>query len=80
MLALPDFYNGPAEPEAMFVLCSDGFRHVITPEEIYDRLNPQLLINEQMMKENAVWLTELDKQRQEVDNISVALVRTCQGG
>lgn len=76
----PDFYNGSVTPDSMFVLCSDGFRHVITPEEIYDNLNPGLLVNEQRMKENAVWLTELDKQRQEVDNISVALVRTCQGG
>lgn len=76
----PDFYNGPVNPDSMFVLCSDGFRHVITPEEIYARLNPKFLINEQMMKENAVWLTELDKQRQEVDNISVVLIRTCQGG
>ena len=76
----PDFYSGPDYPESIVVLCSDGFRHVITPEEIYDKLNPGLLINEQMMKENAVWLTELDKQRQEVDNISVALIRTCQGG
>ena len=29
------------------------------------------------MLENAVWLTELNKQRREVDNISVAVIRTC---
>ena len=76
----PDFYSAPVVPDTMFVLCSDGFRHVITPEEIYDNLNPGLLADEQRMKENAVWLTELDKQRQEVDNSSVVLIRTCQGG
>ena len=75
----PDFYTGPVYPDCVFALCSDGFRHVITPEEIYERFNPMVLRNEQTMKENAVYLTELNKGRREVDNISVALVRTCQG-
>ena len=78
-MVTPDFYGGPVTPESVFVLCSDGFRHVITPEEIYDKFNPNILVNEAVMKENAVWLTELDKQRHEVDNISVALVKVCQG-
>jgi len=75
----PDFYSGQVYPDAVFALCSDGFRHVIMPEEIYDKFNPGVLVSEQVMKANAVWLTELNKQRREVDNISVALVRTCQG-
>lgn len=75
----PDFYSGQVYPNTVFALCSDGFRHVITPEEIFDKFNPRVLVNEQTMKNNAVWLTELNKQRREVDNISVALIRTCQG-
>lgn len=76
----PDFYEGPVYPDSVFMLCSDGFRHIITPEEIYEQLNPAVLVNERAMVEHAIWLTELNKQRRETDNISVALVRTCREG
>lgn len=76
----PDFYEGPVYPDSVFVLCSDGFRHIITPEEIYEKLNPSILVSERVMLENAVWLTELNKRRREVDNISVAVIRTCREG
>lgn len=71
----PDFYTGNIAPGTMFLLCSDGFRHVISKEEIYEYLSPYRLLNEQTMQENLVYLTELDKYRQEVDNISAALIR-----
>lgn len=74
----PDFYEGLAAPNSVFILCSDGFRHIITSQEIYDHLNPSVLVNEQVMQKNAVWLTELNKQRREVDNISVAVIKICQ--
>ena len=76
----PEFYEGPVYPDSVFVVCSDGFRHIITPEEIYEQLNPSVLVNERVMLEHAVWLTELNKQRREVDNISVAVIRTCREG
>ena len=76
-VVMPDFYNGPVGTDCVFVLCSDGFRHVITPEEIYEKFRPQALTDERVMLENARWLTELNKSRLEVDNISVALIRTC---
>ncbi len=78
-VVVPDFYEGPVYVDSVFVLCSDGFRHIITPQEIYDNLNPNVLTSEQIMKDNAVWLTELNKQRREVDNISVAVIKTCWG-
>lgn len=74
----PDFYSGQVEPDTVFMLCSDGFRHVISEEEIYEAMNPRAIRNEQQMKDSAVRLTELDKQRMEVDNISVAIIRTYQ--
>ena len=76
----PDFYEGPVYQDTVFMLCSDGFRHIITPEDIYKYLNPSVLVDENVMKNNAVYLTELNKQRREVDNISVALIRTCREG
>lgn len=71
----PDYYTGNVEPGTMFLLCSDGFRHVIATEELYQYLTPYRVFHEQAMKESLVYLTELNKYRQEVDNISAALVR-----
>lgn len=70
----PDFYVGEFEGDSVFMMCSDGFRHVIHPEEFYERLKPELMVTEEKMKENAVYFTELNKLRREDDNISVALI------
>lgn len=72
----PEMFFGDTKKDAVYMLCSDGFRHVISPQEIYNGLNPGVLVNEESMRNNATQLIELDKQRQETDNISVALVRT----
>nr|WP_297935589.1 hypothetical protein [uncultured Lachnoclostridium sp.] len=32
----PDFYMGEIKKNAVYMFCSDGFRHEITPEEIQD--------------------------------------------
>ena len=33
----PDFYMGEYQRDSLFMMCSDGFRHVITPEEFYEK-------------------------------------------
>ena len=71
----PDFYVGVFEKDSVFMMCSDGFRHVIQPEEFYERLKPELMVTEEKMKESAVYFTELNKSRREDDNISVVLIR-----
>ncbi len=72
----PDFFTGDVAPGQVYMQCSDGFRHIITPEEIYQYLSPQALVNEQAMIDNSVYLTELNKYRRENDNITVLLVKT----
>lgn len=72
----PDFYTGKVNPGSMFLLCSDGFRHEISEEEMYGYLTPFKLLNEQAMKDSLVYLTDLNKYRMEKDNISAALIRT----
>lgn len=72
----PDMFFGETKENAVYMLCSDGFRHEITPEEIYASLQPNLLYDEATMQQNTVGLIELNKQREERDNISVVLVRT----
>ena len=76
----PDYFVGDANPATTFILCSDGFRHVISPDEIYEKLRPELLENEDIMLQNIVSLVELNKSRKEVDNISAAVIRTCREG
>lgn len=72
----PDMFFGEVQPDAIYMLCSDGFRHEITAEEIYEKLQPGVLFDDYTMQQHTVSLIELNKQRQERDNISVVLVRT----
>lgn len=71
-----DVYCGRVKKNAVYMLCSDGFRHEIGLEEMFGRLRPDALCNEAAMDQNARSLIELNKQRGEDDNISVVLVRT----
>lgn len=72
----PDMFFGDVQQNAVYMLCTDGFRHEITPAEMYEKLQPGVLFDEYGMQNNSISLIELNKQRQERDNISVALVRT----
>ena len=72
----PDFFFGETKKDAVYMLCSDGFRHEITPEEIFGYFHPGRMLNEVVMKESETMLIELNKQRQERDNISVITIRT----
>lgn len=72
----PDMFFGDVAHDAIYMLCSDGFRHEITAEEIYEKLQPGVLFDDYTMQQHSLSLIELNKQRQERDNISVSLVRT----
>lgn len=72
----PDLFFGNTRKDAVYMLCSDGFRHEITPQEIYNYLNPDVMTNAEKMQNNLRSLIELNKQRQEKDNITVIAVRT----
>lgn len=70
----PQVILGKVEKGA-YMLCSDGFRHEVTEQEIYESLNPINLINKSTMHSNTKYLIELVKKRGERDNISVILVK-----
>lgn len=72
----PDMFFGDVQQNAVYMLCSDGFRHEISADEIFEKLQPGGLFDDNMMHRSARSLIELNKQRQERDNISVVLVRT----
>ncbi len=73
---VPDFYAGRTEKDTVYMLCSDGFRHEITEAELYQFLNPSALCSVEQMKQNMDTLIDMNKQRNERDNISVITVRT----
>lgn len=71
----PDILYGRIYPETVYMLCSDGFRHVITESEMYDNLNPAVLCDIRSMEKNGRYLINLVKARKEKDNISVMLLK-----
>lgn len=71
-----EFLTGKTQKDVTYMLCSDGFRHKISKEEIQQFLQPEVLKKVAVMKQNADYLIDLNKRRQETDNISVILVRT----
>lgn len=72
----PDLFFGETKLDAVYMLCTDGFRHEISEEEIYQYLNPNVMLDVHGMKQNMDSLIEINKQRQERDNISVITIRT----
>lgn len=70
----PQIIYGTAQPGA-YLICSDGFRHEISPAEIYESLNPINLMNKNAMHSNVRYLIEQVKSRGERDNISAVLIK-----
>ena len=72
----PDFFMGDVTINQCYMLCCDGFRHVINANEFFRFLNPGANTDPGTMQQNLIYLTELNKQRLETDNITAALIRT----
>lgn len=71
----PQVLIGNVEKGA-YLICSDGFRHEITENEMFESLNPVNLMNEKSMLNNTRYLIDLVKRRNEKDNISAVVVKT----
>ena len=72
----PAFHHGQFAPGTVFMLCCDGFRHVILPNEFYQAFQPGLMTSEEIMKNRIADMIRLNIQRNEDDNISAILVKT----
>lgn len=72
----PEYYIGDLQNNQCFLICSDGFRHKALPAELYERLQPSASVTAEDMKNNLVFLTELEKERGEKDNITALLIKT----
>ena len=72
---LPFFYTGDITSNVSFLLCSDGFRHKISMEEMFSTLSYDNLTNEDTMYQLLLKLTDINKNRNETDNISSILIK-----
>jgi serine/threonine protein phosphatase PrpC len=72
---VPDFFTGEFENDTSFMICSDGFRHLVTPQEILNEFRPRSVGDGMDMKRRIRNLIELNKIRMEADNITALLVK-----
>lgn len=73
--AEPDFYHGRTRRDTSYLLCSDGFRHELTVKDMQNAFASGIS-SEEELSARELELIELNKQRGETDNISVAVIRT----
>lgn len=71
----PEFFFCVPTQNSTYMLCSDGFRHLISEQEIYEHFKPDVLCEETVMEKNAKQLVQLNMQRGETDNITVLLIK-----
>lgn len=71
----PDFFMGNATKDSVFLLCSDGFRHEVSAEEIEAAFKPSGITDEAALEQKQIELVELNKQRLENDNITVSAIK-----
>ncbi len=74
-LVKPVFSHGKTSAGHVFMLCCDGFRHVISPGEFYKAFYPAQMTSERVMKQRLEEMTRLNIERREDDNISAILIR-----
>lgn len=70
----PDMFFGDTRPGAVYLLCSDGFRHRISAVEMAEYLKPRSSDPAQELRRGEGKLIELVKERGEKDNISVVAI------
>lgn len=71
----PDFYSGKVIENEIFMMCCDGVRNKVYDDELLYFLHPSCMVDENIMKNNMLYIFELNKLRHERDNMSMILVR-----
>ena len=72
----PDFFMGEFRPGMVFLICCDGFRHVLSAGELSAYFGPSRMRDENQMKSVLAGSVEEIKRRNETDNISAILIKT----
>lgn len=71
---VPDFVAGTIRRNASYLMCSDGFRHKFSKEEMLQCLNAGKNPNRKKIEKNLCAAIELVKDRGESDNITAGLL------
>lgn len=71
----PQFFKGELKDQAVYMLCSDGFRHKISAAEFLQGFAPEEMTDEHKMERQCNYFIELNKSREERDNITVLLAK-----
>ncbi len=71
----PAFWQGQVQPKDSFLLCSDGFRHVLTEDEIYETIMGENLYTEQAIANTLGTMIGINESRGETDNITAILIK-----
>lgn len=72
----PVYLKGKIRKDTVYLLCCDGFRHMISPEEIFQSFYYAEMSEEGFMKNKIEEVIEIIKSRGEQDNISAIVIRT----
>ncbi len=70
-----DFIIQQPETDCVYMICSDGFRKMITEDEISIYLSPDINIDNSSLKSNLEHLLGLNIQRRESDNITALALK-----
>lgn len=71
----PAMITGTLRTNAAYLFCSDGLRHEVSPQELFNFTNPGVSVGKDAMQRNLAELVNVVKQRGEEDNLSALLVR-----
>ncbi len=71
----PQVIYGDVNPNEVYLICSDGFRHAITSDEIRNSLSPAKIKDANAANQTLNSLIETIKIRKERDNISAAFLK-----
>lgn len=70
-----EYAYGDVEANVSYLLCSDGFHHELTDDEIFGLFAPTSVRDEADIKNALIGAVEIDKKRGETDNITALLIK-----
>lgn len=72
----PAYYSGEIKKDTVYLLCTDGFRHKVSSQELEQAFTPKNLVDEDIMRRKGEYISQIVMERGERDNASVILLRT----
>ena len=71
---IPQYEMGELEGNSTFLLCSDGFTHLVSGEELFEAYQPQKIQTKEQGNEICKNMVQLVMDRKERDNVTVVAI------